>query len=124
VVKNKMAPPFREVEFDITYGEGVSHEGALIDLGVEAKAVDKAGAWLSYKGERIGQGRENAKAFLREHPEIAAAIEAEILAAHGLERKGVKVEAAEAAPVDAVPKPESKKKKNGAARRSRPQARN
>jgi recombination protein RecA len=85
VVKNKMAPPFREVEFDITYGEGISREGILVDMGVDAKIVDKSGAWLSYKGERIGQGRENAKAFLREHAEVAAAIEAEILAAHGLE---------------------------------------
>ncbi|RMG98791.1 MAG: recombinase RecA [Deltaproteobacteria bacterium] len=88
VVKNKLAPPFREVEFDIMYGEGVSHEGALIDLGVNAKVLDKAGAWLSYKGERIGQGRENAKRFLKENPEIARAIEAEILAAHGIVRRG------------------------------------
>jgi recombination protein RecA len=63
VVKNKMAPPFREVEFDILYGEGISREGDLIDLGVEANVVEKSGAWFSYKGERIGQGRENAKQF-------------------------------------------------------------
>ena len=94
VVKNKMAPPFREVEFDIMYGEGVSHEGALLDLGVAAKVVDKAGAWLSYKGERIGQGRENAKRFLRENPAVAKAIEAEILAAHGIVRRGAEPEAA------------------------------
>lgn len=86
VVKNKLAPPFREVEFDITYGEGVSREGMLIDLGVETNVVDKAGAWLSYKGERIGQGRENAKVFLKEHPEISARIEAEVL-----EKKGLKL---------------------------------
>lgn len=84
VVKNKLAPPFREIEFDITYGEGVSRPGMLIDLGVEANVVDKAGAWLSYKGERIGQGRENAKAFLREHLDVAARIEAEVLQKHGL----------------------------------------
>jgi len=86
VVKNKMAPPFREVEFDITYGEGVSREGMLIDLGVEANVVDKAGAWLSYKGDRIGQGRENAKQFLQENPDIYQKIEAEILQKSGLER--------------------------------------
>ncbi len=80
VVKNKLAPPFREVEFDITYGEGVSREGAVIDLGVDAKVVEKAGAWLSYHGDRIGQGRENAKKFLRENPDIYSKIEAEILA--------------------------------------------
>ncbi|MGB1013818.1 MAG: DNA recombination/repair protein RecA, partial [Nannocystaceae bacterium] len=84
VVKNKMAPPFREIEFDITYGEGVSREGMLIDLGVLANVVDKAGAWLSYQGDRIGQGRENAKAFLREHPEMAAEIEAKVLDHNGI----------------------------------------
>ncbi len=80
VVKNKLAPPFREVEFDITYGEGVSKEGCIVDLGVETKVVEKAGAWLSYKGDRIGQGRENAKKFLRENADICMKIEAEILA--------------------------------------------
>ncbi|MBK9752231.1 MAG: recombinase RecA [Nannocystis sp.] len=80
VVKNKLAPPFREVEFDITYGEGVSREGSVVDLGVELKVVEKSGAWLSYKGDRIGQGRENAKKFLKENPDIYAKIEAEILA--------------------------------------------
>ena len=79
VVKNKLAPPFREVEFDITYGEGVSREGSVIDLGVDLKVIEKSGAWLSYKGERIGQGRENAKKFLKENPDIYAKIEAEIL---------------------------------------------
>jgi recombination protein RecA len=84
VVKNKMAPPFREIEFDITYGEGVSRTGLLVDLGVEANVIEKSGAWLSYKGERIGQGRDNAKNFLGEHPETAARIEAELLAKHGV----------------------------------------
>ncbi len=79
VVKNKLAPPFREVEFDITYGEGVSREGSVIDLGVDTKVIEKSGAWLSYKGDRIGQGRENAKKFLKENPDIYAKIEAEIL---------------------------------------------
>jgi recombination protein RecA len=84
VVKNKLAPPFREIEFDITYGEGVSQTGLLVDMGVEANVVEKSGAWLSYKGERIGQGRENAKVFLKEHPDVASKIEADVLAKHGL----------------------------------------
>ena len=75
VVKNKMAPPFKSVEFDIMYGEGISKTGELLDLGVQANVVEKAGAWFSYEGQRIGQGRENAKNFLKEHPEIADAIE-------------------------------------------------
>jgi recombination protein RecA len=84
VVKNKMAPPFRVVEFDITYGEGISKTGELLDLGVQANIVDKAGAWYSYDGQRIGQGRENAKTFLKENPEIAAQIETKIRANAGL----------------------------------------
>ena len=85
VVKNKMAPPFREVEFDIMYGEGISKVGDLLDLGVEAGVVEKSGAWFSYDGERIGQGRENAKSFLREQPrQWPNRIEAEIRANAGL----------------------------------------
>ncbi len=84
VVKNKMAPPFRVVEFDIMYGEGISKTGELIDLGVQANVVEKSGAWFSYDGQRIGQGRENAKQFLREHPEIADAIDAKVRANAGL----------------------------------------
>ncbi|MBA5727943.1 recombinase RecA [Bombella mellum] len=75
VVKNKMAPPFRQVEFDIMYGEGVSKMGELLDLGVKANVVEKSGAWFSYDSTRIGQGRENAKQYLREHPEMAEEIE-------------------------------------------------
>ena len=75
VVKNKVAPPFRVVEFDIMYGEGISKTGELLDLGVNANIVEKAGAWFSYNGERIGQGRENAKKFLRENSGVAATIE-------------------------------------------------
>ncbi len=75
VVKNKLAPPFRQVDFDIMYGEGISKVGELIDLGVKAGVVEKSGAWFSYDSQRIGQGRENAKQFLREHPETADAIE-------------------------------------------------
>ncbi len=84
VVKNKMAPPFRVVEFDITYGEGISKTGELLDLGVQANIVDKAGAWFSYEGQRIGQGRENAKTFLKENPEIAQQIEQKVRANAGL----------------------------------------
>jgi recombination protein RecA len=84
VVKNKMAPPFRTVEFDIMYGEGVSKTGELLDLGAQAGVVEKSGAWFSYDGQRIGQGRENAKAFLKAQPEIAAAIEKKIRENAGL----------------------------------------
>jgi recombination protein RecA len=86
VVKNKMAPPFREVEFDILYGEGVSREGDLVDLGAECGAIEKSGAWFGFGGDRIGQGRENAKQFLREHPDVARKIEAKILAHFGIKR--------------------------------------
>jgi recombination protein RecA len=87
VVKNKMAPPFREVEFDIMYGEGISREGDLVDLGAECNAVEKSGAWFGFEGERIGQGRENAKQFLREHADIAKKIEGKILVHHGVKRE-------------------------------------
>ncbi len=78
VVKNKLAPPFRQVEFDIMYGEGISKVGELLDLGVKAGVVEKSGAWFSYDSQRIGQGRENAKQFLREHRAVADAIEAKV----------------------------------------------
>ena len=84
VVKNKMAPPFRVVEFDIMYGEGVSKVGELLDLGVQANVVEKSGSWFSYEGQRIGQGRENAKTFLRTNAEVADSIEAKIRANAGL----------------------------------------
>jgi recombination protein RecA len=84
VVKNKLAPPFKVVEFDIMYGEGISKTGELIDLGVKAGVVEKSGAWFSHDGQRIGQGRENARTFLKEHPELAAEIEAAIRANAGL----------------------------------------
>jgi recombination protein RecA len=84
VVKNKMAPPFKVVEFDIMYGEGVSKRGELLDLGMQAGVVEKSGSWFSYDGERIGQGRENAKTYLKDHPEIAAAIEQAVRANAGL----------------------------------------
>ena len=85
VVKNKVAPPFKQVEFDIMYGEGISKMGELLDLGVKAGVVDKSGAWFSYGDERVGQGRENAKTFLRDNPRVALEIEDKIRAAHGLD---------------------------------------
>ncbi len=84
VVKNKMAPPFRVVEFDIMYGEGVSKTGELIDLGVQAGIVEKSGSWFSFNGQRVGQGRENAKNFFKENPEIAASVEQKIRENAGL----------------------------------------
>jgi recombination protein RecA len=84
VVKNKVAPPFKQVEFDIMYGQGVSKHGELIDLGVKADVVEKSGAWFSYDGQRIGQGRENAKAFLRDHPKLAIKLERQIRENAGL----------------------------------------
>jgi len=78
VVKNKVAPPFRQAEFQIMYGQGIYHMGEVIDLGVQQKLVEKAGAWYSYKGDKIGQGKANAAKFLEEHPEIANEIETEI----------------------------------------------
>jgi recombination protein RecA len=75
VVKNKVAPPFREAHFDIMYGEGTSREGEILDLGAEAKIVEKSGAWYSYNGEKIGQGKDNARSFLKDHPELAYEIE-------------------------------------------------
>jgi recombination protein RecA len=84
VVKNKMAPPFRVVEFDIMYGEGISKTGELIDLGIQAGVIEKSGAWFSYSDQRIGQGRENAKQFMRDNPQIAKAIENQIRSNAGL----------------------------------------
>jgi recombination protein RecA len=88
VVKNKVAPPFRVVEFDIMFGEGISKTGELIDLGIKAGVVEKSGAWLSYASQRIGQGRENAKTFLREHPELMAEIEEKIRSHAGVNGQG------------------------------------
>ncbi|MCL7487390.1 MAG: recombinase RecA [Desulfobulbaceae bacterium] len=84
VVKNKVAPPFKTAEFDIIYGEGISRTGDVLDLGVELNIVDKSGAWYSYMDERIGQGRENAKIFLKEHPEMADDIEQKVRLAYGM----------------------------------------
>jgi recombination protein RecA len=89
VVKNKVAPPFREVEFDILYGVGISKEGELIDMGAEEGIIEKSGAWYAFEGERIGQGRENARDFLREHRDVAAKIEARVREKHGIKADAV-----------------------------------
>jgi recombination protein RecA len=107
VVKNKMAPPFRQVEFDIMYGEGISKTGEIIDLGVNGGFVEKSGAWFSAEGERIGQGRDNAKQYLRDNPAMLASLESKIRANAGLVAEAMLVgpadatEAAEAAMDDA-----------------------
>jgi len=87
VVKNKLAPPFKEAEFDIVFGQGISREGDLLDLATEEGLIQKSGAWFSYGSERIGQGRENAKTYLQEHPQIAAELDKQIRAAHGMEAR-------------------------------------
>jgi recombination protein RecA len=88
VVKNKVAPPFKEVEFDIMYGSGISREGDLVDLASQENILEKSGAWYSFNGERIGQGRENAKDYLRDHPELAKEMERRVLEKFGLSKSG------------------------------------
>ncbi|HZW36074.1 MAG TPA: recombinase RecA, partial [Candidatus Deferrimicrobiaceae bacterium] len=88
VVKNKLAPPFREAEFDILYGEGISREGDLLDIGTDLEMIEKSGSWYSLDGERIGQGRENARIFLKEHPEVAADLRKKILVHYGIGEAG------------------------------------
>jgi recombination protein RecA len=92
VVKNKVAPPFRDCEFDIMYGEGISREGDVVDLGVANKVVEKSGAWFSYRGERLGQGRENAKQTLRDNPEMLQRVENEVRVALGIPQRGAEEE--------------------------------
>jgi recombination protein RecA len=100
VVKNKVAPPFKQVEFDIMFGEGISKAGELIDLGVKANVVEKSGAWFSYDSQRLGQGRENAKTFLKDNPEVAAEIEGKIRQNAGLLINELRANDTEGAPVD------------------------
>ncbi|HUJ50206.1 MAG TPA: recombinase RecA [Bryobacteraceae bacterium] len=104
IVKNKVAPPFREAEFDIIYGEGISREGDLIDLSVAQNLIEKSGSWYSYKGDRIGQGRENARQFLKDNPDVRTALDTELRKTLGMARKEVAQPAP--APVE-VPKPVS-----------------
>ncbi len=103
VVKNKMAPPFREAEFDILYGTGISRDGEIVDLGSDAGIVEKSGAWYSYNGDRIGQGRDSAKEFLKTHPDIANEIREKIL-----DKAGIKRAAVEAAPPEKMDKSKGK----------------
>jgi recombination protein RecA len=105
-VKNKVAPPFRESEFDIMYGEGISREGDIIDLGVVHNVVEKSGAWFSYKGERLGQGRENSKQTLKNNKELAGRIENEVRVALGIPAIAV---------VESVAAPEPKAERKAAA---------
>ena len=122
VVKNKVAPPFKQVEFDIMYGQGISKTGELVDLGVKAGIVEKSGAWFSYNGDRIGQGRENTKAFLKEHPKVADQIEKAIRQNAGLivdkmldaPPEGAEAEEAEVGPEDLVDEPEVEAGRKGA----------
>ena len=107
VVKNKVAPPFQKCEFDILYNEGISKEGELIDMGVEHKLVEKSGAWYSYNSERIGQGRDNVREFLREHPDMASEIENLVRQKMGLNEVGNRLEAGANAAVEPDPEPET-----------------
>jgi recombination protein RecA len=102
VVKNKMAPPFREAEFDILYGTGISREGEIVDLGSEMGIIEKSGAWYSFKGERIGQGRESARQFVKDHPDTAKEITARVF-----EKAGIK------GPVEEPPSQEKRDKAKG-----------
>jgi recombination protein RecA len=126
VVKNKVAPPFKQVEFDIMYGEGISKTGELVDLGVKAGIVEKSGAWFSFGGERIGQGRENTKAFLKEHPKVADQIEKAVRQNAGLivdkmlqaAPEGDEAADAETGPEDLMPEePEADAKKGARGKR-------
>ena len=101
VVKNKVAPPFKEAGFDILYGEGISYEGELLDIGSNLNVVDKSGAWYSYEGTRIGQGKDNARNYLKEHPEMALEIENKIRALKGMKNKTVSLDAKPAPAVEA-----------------------
>jgi len=104
VVKNKVAPPFKEAEFDIIFNEGISREGEILDLGVEYGIIDKAGSWLAYNGQKLGQGREAARQHLKNNPDLAKELETKILQAAGIQRKVVEGAA------DERPKKEKKQK--------------
>ena len=105
VVKNKVAPPFRSAEFDILYGEGISQEGDLIDLGIAHKIVDKAGSWFSYGEIRLGQGRENARVFLKDNPDLTAEIDKKVRVALGMTKTNTTAEVPVVLPVEAAPAP-------------------
>ena len=116
VVKNKMAPPFAKVEFDIMYGKGISAEGDILDLGVKHDVVDKSGAWFSYKGERLGQGRDNSKTFLREHPEMMAEIRNKVCEIRGITFGQSKTEAPKETATEEAPAKKAPAKKKAAPR--------
>ena len=116
VVKNKMAPPFTACEFDIMFGKGISRAGDVIDLAVELKLIDKSGAWYSYNGERIGQGRDNAKVYLEERPQLISEIEAKVFEAKGLKKPGAPAAAA------SEEKPNGKSAEGGKREKARPSA--
>jgi recombination protein RecA len=118
VVKNKLAPPFRLCEFDILFGKGISRAGDVIDLGVEAGIINKSGAWYSYGEERVGQGRDNARTFLEEHPDVLAAVERKLLQKHGLIEEDEQDKPAEKATEAKAPAPVSAKSE--ASKRARP----
>jgi len=120
VVKNKLAPPFARVEFDLMYGKGISAEGDVLDLAVGKEVVDKAGAWYSYNGERIGQGRENAKQYLMDHPELMTELRDKLLVLYGVNEKEGAAETTDAAPEkEALAATTAKKKSAAAAKRSK-----
>lgn len=102
VVKNKVAPPFKEATFDILYGEGISREGEMLDMGADLNVIEKSGAWYSYEGERIGQGRDNAREYLKSHPDVASEIENKIRSLRGMRDKPTSLTPGEAAPVSVV----------------------
>ena len=112
VVKNKVSPPFKQAQFDILYGQGISREGEIIDMGVETKVVEKSGAWYAYQGEKIGQGRDNARTFLRENPELAREIENKVRESLGIAARPAAVEAA--APEQPTAAPRSARSKKAA----------
>jgi recombination protein RecA len=114
VVKNKLAAPFREVEFDILYGQGVSRSGEIVDMASDLNIVQKSGAWFSLDGERIGQGRDNARTYLEQHPEMLEKLEKKILAASGITRPGDAAPAAAAGTAPTEPKPSGKGEADGA----------
>ncbi|HSQ62630.1 MAG TPA: DNA recombination/repair protein RecA, partial [Polyangiaceae bacterium] len=111
---NKMAPPFREVEFDILYGQGISRSGDVLDLASEIGIVEKSGSWFSFESDRIGQGRENARTYLEQHPDVMDRIEAMVLAKHNIRRAGANANNSATAPAPAPePKATAPEKTNG-----------
>jgi recombination protein RecA len=120
VVKNKLAPPFREVEFDILYGQGISRSGDVVDMASELGIIEKSGAWFSFNGERIGQGRENAKTFLEQRPDLMDKIEAMVLLKHGIQRGPVLPVAAQAQATNGAPPEDKAAAKKPAASANKP----